>query len=118
MFALDTGKDYRTITIGTGAGAASAAVDLGGIGGLTALTATIVAPAALTGTVTILVSADGTTYGTLQSGGSDITIPQATAVPLTEVSTRYLKLKTSGTEAAERTFHLVGRGRGGSGDYR
>jgi hypothetical protein len=112
MYSNDTGKDYKTISLGTGAQAASAAVDMGEIGGVTALTGTIIAPATLTANCKIEVSADGATYGTLQSGGSDIEIAAGKAIPLTEISARHLRIRATGTEGSARTFHLIGRGRG------
>ena len=64
--------------------------------------------AALTGTVTIQISNISTgNFATLQSGGSDITFPVQRATPLVPFIARFAKFKSSGTEAADRTFNLM-----------
>lgn len=76
---------------------------------------TIIAPAALTGTITVEVSTDNSTFGTLQSPpGTDINIAAGKSIVLDEVYVRYVRLKSSGAEGADRTFQVTGRGRGGS----
>ena len=73
-----------------------------------AKTLTIVAPSALTGTVTVQISVDdGTTYVDAGSGGSDITIGAGNAVTITDPSFNGLRVTSSIAEGAERTFTVI-----------
>lgn len=64
--------------------------------------------AAVTGTITVQVSNIATAnFATLQSGGSDVTLPVLRATALIPLVARYLKIKSSGTEAADRTFVVM-----------
>lgn len=76
----------------------------------------IYAPAALTGTITVEVSVDGTTFVTLQSGGADVSIGAGKAITLTEISFRHVRLKSSGSEAAQRVFSVSKLVSDGDGD--
>lgn len=69
---------------------------------------TIVAPSALTGTVTIKGSVDGgTTYVDVGSGGTDVTIGAGNAVTLSPFTFNALKVTSGSAEAAERTFTVL-----------
>ena len=70
---------------------------------------TITAPSALTGTVTLQGSLDGgTTWADIGSGGSDVTIGAGNGVTVSPFPYNGLRLSSSTTEAAARTF-LVGK---------
>lgn len=73
----------------------------------------LLAPAALTGTVTVQVSnVSGGTFRTLQTGGADIAIAAAKALVITDLpATGVLRLHSSGTEAAQRDFIVFGAGK-------
>lgn len=60
--------------------------------------------AALTGTVTVQVSYDGTTYAALQSSGADVTITAADATPITFQGWTHLRLVSGSAEGAQRDF--------------
>lgn len=68
-------------------------------------------PAELTGAVTVEVSFDreGDTFVTLQSGGSDVTIPADKVTVLSPIPAARLRVVSAGTEAAERVFPIFGR---------
>ena len=64
-------------------------------------------PSALTNTITIEVSIDkGTTYHTLQSAGSDITLGAGDITVVLAGGWDKMRLASSGNEGAERTFEL------------
>jgi len=66
-------------------------------------------PAALTGTVTAQISDQETTgFVAMQSGGADITIPAAKAVPMIPAIGRFLRLVAAGAEGAQRDFVVMG----------
>lgn len=76
---------------------------------------TVIAPVTVSGTITIQVSSDppssdgGTTsptFRTLQSGGSDITLPAGKGLTITDISFRQLKMVSSTGEGAARTFKI------------
>jgi hypothetical protein len=67
----------------------------------------ILAPTSLPETITVLVSLDNTTYVTLQSGGSDITIPQGKGTQINGFQARYLKLQAGSAVGADRVFGLT-----------
>ena len=70
---------------------------------------TVFAPAALTGTVTVKVSdVVGGTMVTLQSGGVDVTIAAGKAVAIGIIIAAEVQLVSSGAEAAERVFPVMG----------
>lgn len=67
-------------------------------------------PSALTGTVTLR-SADNlalSSYTTVQSGGSDITVTASKVVVITEVPMSTIRLKSGAGEGSERTFPVFG----------
>ena len=75
-------------------------------------------PAALTGTITILASPDrppdvggaataSKTSGTMQSGGSDITITTSKMLTFTDITFRALRIHSSSAEGADRTFKIT-----------
>ena len=70
---------------------------------------TIFSPSALTNTITVDVepSTTGSSFVTLQSGGSDVAIPAGKATLLSPSGFRQLRLVASGSEAASRTFSLT-----------
>lgn len=74
------------------------------------------APAALTGTITIQVAADreaseggstSQTWGTMQSGGSDITLPAGKVLTLTDIAFRQMRLISGSAEGSDRTFKVA-----------
>lgn len=69
---------------------------------------TLYGPSALTGTVSVQISMDGTNFQTLQSpSGTDITITAAKCIVIAPLGPCYLKLLSSGAEGAARTFQLT-----------
>lgn len=65
------------------------------------------APATLTGTVTISISLDdGVSYQTLQSDGTDIELAAAKATAILVEGWDRMKLASSLSEVAERTFKV------------
>lgn len=69
----------------------------------------VLAPTTITGVITVEIEPvpGGSTFSTLSSGGSDITIPAGRAVVLTIVGFRQLRLASSAAEAADRTFRFI-----------
>ncbi len=59
---------------------------------------------ALTGTVTVAVSLDGTNYRTLQSGGADVAIAADQSIIITELGFTHFRLESSASEGAARDF--------------
>lgn len=70
----------------------------------------IQAPATLTGTITIQVSTDDSTFVPLQSAGADVTIAVSQGVVLTDLPFEYLRVQSSGAEAAQRDFVVTEKG--------
>lgn len=68
---------------------------------------TIYAPAALTGTVNVQASPDGTNWYNLQDAGSDIAVGVDDAVTIVTISVKFIRLLSSLAEGAERTFKLT-----------
>ncbi len=70
----------------------------------------ILAPAALTGVVTVQVSdVSGGTFRTLQTGGADVAIAAAKAIVITDLpATGVLRLHSTLAEAAQRDFRVFG----------
>ena len=69
---------------------------------------TITAPAALTGTITIQVDINASgTYGTLQSGGSDITIAASKTLVIIDAAFKNMRIHSSSAEGAARQFIVV-----------
>lgn len=67
----------------------------------------IIAPATLTGTVTIRGSLDGgTTYGDVGSGGSDVTIAAGNIVTLSPCPFNAIKVTSGSAEGDARTFQV------------
>ena len=78
--------------------------DVGGTNGSTALA--ITAPSALTGVVTVEVeqTSTGNTWGTLQSGGVDVTIAASKTLTIFPTTFARFRLTSSAAEAANRSF--------------
>lgn len=70
---------------------------------------TIFAPSSLTGTITVEIepTATGTSFCTLTSGGSNVTIAASAALIISPANFGQLRLKSGSTELADRTFTLV-----------
>jgi hypothetical protein len=64
----------------------------------------IFAPGTVTGTITIQVSHDDTTYYSLQLAAANIAIAVNTAVVVTNTGFRYLRLHSGSAEGGIRTF--------------
>lgn len=68
----------------------------------------IMAPAVLTGVVTVHVcDTEGGTFQPLTSGGSNVTLAAAKATPLAPGLGRFLKIISGSAEAADRAFILT-----------
>jgi hypothetical protein len=65
-------------------------------------------PSALTGTVTVEVSYDGTNFGTLQSAGSDVEVGPDKVVVVLSGGFQALRLVSGSSEASARVFNLRG----------
>jgi len=73
------------------------------------VTLLIIAPAALTGTITIEVAKTTTgTFGTLQSGGTDVNLTAGDATVIDIMTVGALKIVSSSAEAAARAFEILG----------
>jgi len=68
----------------------------------------IFGPSALTGTVTVEVSYDGTNYTTHQSAGADIEVGPGKSVTIMTGGFEGLRLKSSSSEGANRDFNIIG----------
>ena len=68
----------------------------------------IFGPAALTGTVTVQISYDGTNYVTLQSAGSDVTIAATKGTVIKAGGFVKLRVISGSAEGATRTFPIIG----------
>ena len=91
---------FDTVSIASGQDA-SPALNTGDVDGLY-----VFAPAALTGTVTVEVSHDGTAWVTLQSEGSDVQVPAGKATAVGWLRAPFTRLKSSASEAAPRDFEI------------
>jgi hypothetical protein len=69
---------------------------------------TIYSPATLTGVITVETEPTdtGTSFVTLQSGGTDVTLPAGKATVLNKVGWRQMRLASAATEAGARTFSV------------
>lgn len=67
----------------------------------------IIAPATLPETITIRVTIDGTTYGTLQSGAADIVLPAGKATQVQNVTAQKFKLVAGAAVGVDRLFHIA-----------
>lgn len=66
-------------------------------------------PTALTGTVTIqLKRPSDNAWVTLQSGGSDVSLPAAKCTTVDVITGLALRLHSSGAEGADRVFDILG----------
>lgn len=76
------------------------------------------APGTLTGTITIQASPDvpedvggptaaNATWGTMQSGGTDITIAASKVLTITDITFRRLRMISGSAEGADRTFKIT-----------
>jgi len=76
------------------------------------------APSALTGAITLQASPDvpedaggptaaNATWGTMQSGGADITIAANKMLTLTDITFRRLRMISGSSEGADRTFKIT-----------
>lgn len=92
---------FATLTIPSGQTVSNAA-DLDDGVPLAALS--IQAPATLPETVTLAASHDGTTYGDVQSAGSDVTLPAGKVTTLTAIPYNKVRLRAGGAVAADRVF--------------
>lgn len=102
-------RDHR-LTIPSGA-TESDVLDMR-VGKAAALDVLLVAPVALTGTVSVHVAVTPTrTFRALQSGGIDVTLTANKATQLDPLSAGALKLVSSSAELADRLFELKGEGR-------
>lgn len=70
---------------------------------------TIYSPATLTGAVTIETepTSTGTNFVTLQSGGTDVTLPAGKATVLNKVGWRQMRLASAASEASARAFFVT-----------
>ncbi len=109
MATVQWDTDYRkTLTIATAA-TETDVLNLAGLGGRGIWGLNIISPATLPETVNIYVSDIPTgTFEMLQSGGSDITIPQAKSTQLDLVTIGALKLVSTAGVAADRAFRIIG----------
>lgn len=65
-------------------------------------------PSALTGTVTVEVTPDGgTTWNQLSHNGTDVTVAAGDARDVENLAWDNLRVKSSGAEAAERSFQIM-----------
>ena len=70
---------------------------------------TIYSPAALTGVITVETepTTTGTNFVTLQSGGTDVTIPAGKATVINKVGWRQMRLVSAASEGGTRTFPVT-----------
>lgn len=70
---------------------------------------TIYTPAALTGTISVEVEPTdtGTNFVTLQSGGTDVTLPAGKATVINPIPFRQIRVTSNAAEGAARTFTLT-----------
>lgn len=94
-----------TVTIPSGGSTSNVLKDVGD-----AYAITIFTPATLTSTgVTIGVepSSSGTSFVTLQSGGTDVVLPAGRATVISPPAFKQLRIESSSAEGADRIFSLV-----------
>ncbi|HEY7710635.1 MAG TPA: hypothetical protein VIG57_11460, partial [Candidatus Entotheonella sp.] len=97
----------KTLTIAEAA-QDSDVLNMGSLGILEAFVLSILGPSALTGTVTIEVCDTATgTFITLQSSGNDVTLAAAKAAVLSPMGFPYMRIHSSGAEAADRAFVIL-----------
>jgi hypothetical protein len=75
--------------------------------GRLAVNVLILAPVSLPETVILHVSIDGTAFAVLQSGATDITIPQGKGTQVINVTAQKLKLVAGSAVGADRIFTLA-----------
>ena len=70
---------------------------------------TIYSPATITNTITVEVepTSTGTNFVTLQSGGTDVTIPAGKATVLNPIPFRQIRVKAAGAEGQQDVFTLT-----------
>ena len=68
---------------------------------------TVQAPDTLTGTVTVLTSADGVAFATLQQNGTDVEIPAGKTTVLPPFTAHDMMLVSDAAEAADRDFFVT-----------
>jgi hypothetical protein len=107
---LDPVKQTITIPIGQ---TTHTAIDFTALGSIRLLSLLITAPGTLAETINIDASADGgTTYGRLQTGGTDIALAAGKATMLTDINATNLRLVASvAVSGADRVFKIVGAAR-------
>lgn len=113
--------DFRTpqtLTIANGTAVSSAVLELNSGYSRNIATLLIVSPATLPESITVEVTTKydpanpgNSVWGTLQSGGADITLPAGKATQLTEITAEALRLKSSTNVAGDRVFNLNGNAR-------
>lgn len=97
----------KTLTIAS-SGTESDVLNLGSLGTYDGYRIGILSPDAVTGTITIGVAATETgDYQTLQSDGTDVNLTAAKASVLDPFPFRYMKIVSSASEAAARSFILI-----------
>lgn len=65
-------------------------------------------PSALTGTVTVQASYDGTNFSPMQSGGVDVEVAASKAVTVLLGGAHSIRLTSSASEGSDRTFNVRG----------
>lgn len=110
MAAINDGPYTLTIAnAGTTSGSLSTAAGLTSLRHLMGalIGFTIFAPAALTGTVSVEVSYDGSNWLALADSGTDVTVAANRATAVRAGGFRDIRLVSSGAEAAERSFTVL-----------
>ena len=64
----------------------------------------IFSPSSLTGTITVQVSQDNTTWVDLKSGGSSVTVGASAGVVITNCAFKWLRVNSGSDEGTARTF--------------
>lgn len=72
----------------------------------------IQAPATLTGTVSVEVSLDGSTWAVLQSAGNPVTCAVSTGTVITDLPACFFRVNSSGAEGGNRDFLVVANSQG------
>lgn len=102
----DSGRT-KTLTIASAAQLTDV-LDMGSEGMYAAWDLGIIAPAALTGTVTLQVSDSATgTFVDLQSSGSDVALTAAKAMSLERIAFRYIRFSSTIAEGDTRSIILT-----------
>ena len=93
-----------TLTIPNGLSTSNALKDFDDAFGIA-----IYSPATLSGTVSVQVepTSSGTSFVTLQSGGSDVTLPAGKATILNPVPWKQMRLVSGAAEGADRSFAVT-----------